>query len=204
MRASNRFDDPADGDAHFVLGAALSAAGNNTEANREKELARRLSSIYIEWEKKPAAEAVPKSLERIKTDIDPPLVARADDTASTGQRDQRELAQYYLEQGRRLYQEERDREALDELNRALFLAPYQAQAHLLVGRIHLRGGRTHDAIDALKISLWSADSAEAHAVLALAYLDAKETALARAEAERALALDPSSADARRVMERTAP
>src|SRR4029079_12030262 len=36
--------DPADGDAHYVLGTALATAGNAAEANREKELARRLSS----------------------------------------------------------------------------------------------------------------------------------------------------------------
>ena len=57
---------PADGDAHFVLGAALAASGNAAESTREKELARRLSSTYDEWEKRPAAEQVPKGLERVK------------------------------------------------------------------------------------------------------------------------------------------
>src|SRR5204863_442668 len=38
--------NPADADAHFVLGAALAAAGNASEATRERELARRLSSAY--------------------------------------------------------------------------------------------------------------------------------------------------------------
>src|SRR5439155_1038635 len=38
--------NPADGDAHFVLGASLAAAGRSGEAAREKELARRLSSTY--------------------------------------------------------------------------------------------------------------------------------------------------------------
>ncbi len=27
-----------------------------------------------------------------------------------------------------------------ELRRAVFLSPYEAEAHLLIGRIHLRGG----------------------------------------------------------------
>ena len=36
--------NPADGDAHFVLGAALAPAGSAVEAARETELARRLSS----------------------------------------------------------------------------------------------------------------------------------------------------------------
>jgi tetratricopeptide (TPR) repeat protein len=40
--------NPADGDAHYVLGTALLAAGSQTEAAREKELARQLSSKYEE------------------------------------------------------------------------------------------------------------------------------------------------------------
>jgi len=58
--------DPTDGDAHFVLGTALAAAGHAAEANREKELARRLSSTYVEWEKRPGTDAVPRGLERVK------------------------------------------------------------------------------------------------------------------------------------------
>lgn len=193
---------PADGDAHYVLGAALMAAGNAREANREKELARRLSSTYAEWDKRPAADPVPKRLERVKNDIELPHARGLEDTlASGGQRDQQELARFYLERARRLFQQETDTEALAELNRALFLAPYDPEAHLLVGRIHLRGGRVREAIDALKISLWSAETADAHAVLAQAYLEAKDTVSARAEAEKALAIDPASADARAVMER---
>jgi tetratricopeptide (TPR) repeat protein len=193
--------DPADGDAHYVLGVALTTAGNTTEANREKELARRLSSTYAEWEKRPGSDAVPKGLERMKHDVELPHARTIEETLTTsGQRDQQELAQFYLDRARRLYQQESDREALNELGRALFLSPYQAEAHLLVGRIHLRGGRVREAIDALKISLWSAETAEAHAVLAEAQLEAKATDAARAEAERAIALDPGSSEARHVLD----
>lgn len=193
--------DPADGDAHYVLGAALTAAGNTTEAAREKELARRLSSTYAEWESRPAADPVPAGLERVRDEIDLPRARRIDETlANNGQSDQQELARFYLDRGRRLYQQEQDREALTELGRAVFLSPYQAEAHLLIGRIHLRSGRTRDAIDAFKISLWSADSAEAHAALAQAYVEAHEPDAARTEAERALAMNPGLADAKRVLE----
>ena len=87
-----------------------------------------------------------------------------------------------------------------ELGRALFLSPYDPEAHLLLGRIHLRAGRVHEAIDALKISLWSAESAAAHAVLAQAYLESGDRESARREADRAIAIDPSSPDARRASE----
>jgi tetratricopeptide (TPR) repeat protein len=193
---------PADADAHFVLGAALTGAGYAAEANRENELARRLSATYEELAKKPGGDAVPKDLERIKSDVELPHAGRVDETlAATGQRDQKELARFYFDRGQRLFEQERDREALDELKRALFLSPYEAQAHLLVGRIHLRAGRVDEATEALKISLWSEETAEAHAVLGAALVEANDPAGARAEAERALALDPGSEAARRILER---
>jgi tetratricopeptide (TPR) repeat protein len=185
--------DPTDGEAHFVLGVALAAAGNQAEATREKELARRLTATYDEWARRPAADPVPRGLERMKTGFEGALTRQTDEALQTiGQRDQQELARFHLERGRRLFEEENNREALTELSRAVFLTPYLPEAHLLIGRIHLRGGRTQDAIDALKISLWSEETAAAHLVLAEAYLDAREPALAQAEAERAVALDPSS------------
>ena len=53
-----------------------------------------------------------------------------------------------------------------------------------------------EAIDALKISLWSAETAEAPYGAGRGVLQAKDAEQARAEAERALALDPSSAEAK--------
>src|SRR4029077_15611487 len=112
--------DPADGDAHYVLGVALTTAGNTTEASREKELARRLSSTYAEWEKRPGTDAVPRGLERVKRDVELPHARTIEETLATGgQRDQQELAQFYLDRARRLYEQENDREALNELGRAL-------------------------------------------------------------------------------------
>lgn len=193
---------PTDGDAHFVLGAALAASGSAAESTREKELARRLSSTYEQWEKRPTAEQVPRGLERVKNnEVELPHARRIDTKITeTGQRDQQELATFYLDHARRLFQQERDREAVAELDRALYLSPYLSDAHLLLGRIHLRNGRVREAIDALKISLWSAETAEAHTVQADAYIQSKEVEAARAEAERALTLDPSSSEAKRLLD----
>jgi tetratricopeptide (TPR) repeat protein len=194
--------NPADGEAHFILGTALSVAGHAAEAAREKELAKRLSSVYEQWDRRPAADAVPKGLERVKSDVELPHSQRVDQAVtSTEQRDQQDLARFYLDRGKRLFDRENDREALVELNRALFLSPYDPAAHLLVGRIHLRNGRVREAMDAFKISLWSHETADAHVALGDAYLQAKDAAAARAEGERALALDPASADAKKLIER---
>jgi tetratricopeptide (TPR) repeat protein len=194
--------NPGDGDAHFVLGAALAMTGDTHEAAREKDLARRLASTYDAWEKRPSPDAVPTGLERVKSDIELPRARRVGATLATSeQREQRELAQFYVDRGRRLFVEERDQEAAAEIGRALFVSPYQPEAHLLLGRIHLRNGRVREAIDALKISIWSAETAEAHVVLGEAYLQAKELPAARAEGERALALAPASAAARQLLDR---
>jgi tetratricopeptide (TPR) repeat protein len=194
--------NPADGDAHFVLGAALAASGNAPESAREKDLARRLSSTYEEWEKRPAAEQVPKGLERIKTnEVELPHARRIDTKISeTAQRDQQQLATFHLDRARRLFQQERDREAAAELDRTLYLSPYLAEGHLLLGRIHLRNGAVRAAIDSLKISLWSAPTVEGYALLAEAYVQAKDVDQARTEAQRALALDPSSSEAKRLLD----
>jgi Flp pilus assembly protein TadD len=191
--------DPADGEAHIVLAAALEQAGRSAEASRERELATQLNSKYGDAFRR---EAVPRGLERVREDLESrPDLAINQAITSTTQRDQRDVAQFHLDRGRRLFEQEQDREAMMELRRAVFLSPYEAEAHLLIGRIHLRASRPKEAVDALKISIWSHDSAAAHAALAEAYLQLKDAAAARAELQRALALDPALPEARRLQER---
>jgi tetratricopeptide (TPR) repeat protein len=188
--------DPGDGDAHFVLGVALSQTGATAEAARERELATKLSSKYVGWEKNAVAgDPVPKGLERLHEELTP-LRARVDSMIlSAGQRDQEKLAVFHLDAGRRAFAREADREASDELRRALYLSPYLAEAHLLMGRLHLRGGRPGEAVEALKIAIWSEETVAAHVTLAEAFLQVQDQAAARAEIDRALAMDPTSAEA---------
>jgi tetratricopeptide (TPR) repeat protein len=195
--------DPADDAAHYVLGVALQATGSTAEAAREKELARRLSSEYEQWEaKQPGVNTAPRGLERIKTDVDVPASLRVEDSiVAAEQRDQRELAVFHLDAGRRAYQDERDAEAIAALRRAVYLAPYESQAHLLLGRAYLRSGRLNEAIDALKIAIWSEDTVASHLLLAEAYIQARDLAAARTELQWILKADPQNADARRLLER---
>jgi len=195
--------DPADGDAHFVLGVTLQVSGSPVEASREKELARQLSSTYAEWEARPGgANTVPRGLERVKTELDVPSALRVNDViVAAGQRDQQELAIFHLESGKRLFQEERDADAIAELRRAVYLAPYQSEAHLMLGRAYLRTGRMTQAVSALKISIWSADTIAARLALADAYVRLKDATAARAEAQLVLRRDPGNVDARRLLDR---
>jgi tetratricopeptide (TPR) repeat protein len=193
--------NPADADAHFVLAAALGSGSSAAEATRERELARRLSDAYAP-SKRPGGDAVPKGLERVKQDVTLPHARQLETQLATSeQRSNEELARFYLERGQRLFQDENDRDAIVELNHAIYLSPYLAGAHLLLGRSLLRTGQVHQAIDAFKIALWSTETPEGHAALGEAYRQAKDLPAARAEAERALALDPASADAKQLLAR---
>jgi tetratricopeptide (TPR) repeat protein/TolB-like protein len=194
--------DATDADAHYVLAVALHASGSSTEAARERDLARQLSSRYEELERGASAEkaTVPPGLERLRIDLEGPRATRPDQAiVNSAQRDQRDLAAFHLDRGRRLFEREQDRDAMLELKRAIYLSPYEAAAHLLIGRIHLRASRPSDAIDALKISIWSEDTAAARVALAEAYLALKKPNAARTELQRALVLDPASADAKRLL-----
>ena len=194
--------NPADDAAHYVLGVALQANGSTAEAAREKELAKRLSSTYVDWDKQSGGNTVPRGLERIKIEVDVPASLRLDNAiVAAGQRDQRDLAAFHLQSGRRLFQSARDVEAIAELRRAVYLAPYESEAHLLLGRLYLRDGRVDDAIDALKISIWSEDTIAAHLALAEAYIAAKDANAARAELQAILKRDPANVDARVLLDR---
>jgi tetratricopeptide (TPR) repeat protein len=189
--------DPADGDAHFILGVALLQTGATAEGTRERELATRLSSKYAGWEKGAAASGgpVPMGLERLLESLRPARALVDTVLTTAGQRDQEDLATFHLDAGRRAFEREADREAIQELRRALYLSPYLADAHLLLGRLYLRGGRASEAVEALKIALWSEETVAAHVSLAEALLQMQDQAAARVEIERALALDPTSPEA---------
>jgi tetratricopeptide (TPR) repeat protein len=195
--------DPTDGDAHYVLGAALQQTGASEEAAREKELARRLSSSYAEWDKRAAggADAVPRGLERLKERLERRTVRVESIIMASGQRDQAALSAFHLDAAKRAFDREADREAEQELRRAVFLSPYLADAHLLLGRVYLRSGRTPEAVQEFKIALWSNASVAGHLALAEALLQLKDLDAARAEVDRALALDPGSAEAKALRDR---
>jgi tetratricopeptide (TPR) repeat protein len=197
---------PADDAAHYVLGMALQMSGNSGEGTRERELARRLSSEYAEWEKtQPPPNTLPKGLERLRTELSVATFRRVDtEIVAAGQRNQQELAAFHVDAGRRAYLAERDDEAIASFRRAVYLSPYDAEAHLLLGRVYLRGGRHPEAVDELTISIWSRDTVAARLALAEAFIQAGNAAGARSELEIVIGREPSSAEARRLLSRLPP
>jgi predicted Zn-dependent protease len=196
--------NPADAEAHYVLGAALHATGSPADGEREKTLARQLSPACLEWERRPnaAAEPVPRGLERLREDLDASRPAPAETApAAAGTKAAAELAAIHADRGRGLFERQQDAEAVPELKQSLYYLPYQADVHLLLGRIYSRTGRVAEAVDVLKISLWCRDSSEGHALLGQAYLQGKDEAAARAELQKARQLDPNGADAKQLAAR---
>jgi tetratricopeptide (TPR) repeat protein/TolB-like protein len=197
---------PTDDAAHYLLGVALQMSGNAGEGARERELARRLSSEYAEWEKtQPAPNTVPKGLERLRTELSVPAFRRVEtEIVAAGQRSQQELAAFHIDAGRRAYLEARDEEAIASFRRAVYLSPYDAEAHLLLGRVYQRGGRQQAAIDEFTISIWSRDSVAARLALAEAFVQAQNFPGARNELQIVLSREPTNPDARRLLARIPP
>jgi tetratricopeptide (TPR) repeat protein len=185
--------EPADGVAHLVLSALLVTQAKRVEAQREFDLARMLG------EAQDAAagpvERIPRGLERLDDELYPSVLQ----PSAPVKQEQEQTAAYYIERGRRFADEFRDREAIDELRRAIYASPYLDQPHLLLGRVFARSGRLTDAIREFTLALWCQETAEAHASLASAQLATGKRDAARASADRALVLDPTNTLAKDVL-----
>ncbi len=185
--------DAADGDAHLVMAAVLASGGRVAESQRELDLARLLGTSL---DVVPASlSKPPPALERVGTSPDDSAHAPLDLT-SPGQQDQAETARFHLERGKVLIAEGRDREALTELRRSAYLAPYEGEPHLLLGRLYQRSGRVVEAIDEYKIAIWSRETAAARVALGSVLVESGDRVAARIEFERALVLSPGHAEAR--------
>jgi tetratricopeptide (TPR) repeat protein len=191
--------DAADGDAHLVLSTLLAATGAAGEAAREFELARVLGTSL---EPAPATlpASVPPGLERVTSELEQPAVVALDAALDwPAAPDPRETAVFFLERGRRLALEQNDRAAVADVRRSIYLAPYEHESHLLLGRLYQRGGRLADAIDEFKVAIWCRETVAARIALGTVYLDSGDRDAARREAERALVLEPRSVDARALL-----
>ena len=78
--------------------------------------------------------------------------------------------------------------------------PTNASAHLGLAEVNRRRYKFDDAITELQASLKSRDSAVVRTTLARIYMEQKKFALARAEAEKALALAPNYTEAKQLLD----
>ncbi|MEJ7709269.1 MAG: tetratricopeptide repeat protein [Pyrinomonadaceae bacterium] len=97
---------------------------------------------------------------------------------------------------RELYREGRDDEALPELRRVLVIEPMNAEAYLLIGRIHQRGGNLDEAIGALKTAVfWDGKLIDAHILLGRIFLERGDRAMATTYANSAMQIDSNNQEA---------
>jgi len=189
--------DVADAESHVLMSALLVVTGRQAESRRERELAAWLGAL-------PDADTVVTTVadgrERLSQslDVDRSVPALADRST---QRDERATAAYHLERGTALVESRRDREAITELQRAVYLDPYDDEPHLLLGFVYQRGGRLSEAIDEYRVALWAHETAAGQVALGRALLEAGDRESARRAAERALQLDPESVEARELLDR---
>lgn len=204
--------NPADADTHIVLAAALAATGAGIEAARERALAGLLAAKYEGWDARSPGDRALRGLERLKDHLTtdaarrfPPPGAGAagwkEATGAPASGNAVEIAAFHLERARRFLEQGHEREAEPELRRVLFLLPYHSDAHRLLGEVYRRTGRRPEAAAAFRISLWSEETLAAHVGLGEVLADMEQWEAARLEARRALALEPGSPAARRLLER---
>lgn len=197
---------PGDGDAHYLLGAALKASGVSTEAARERDLARRLSSRYAEWDAragtdKTGGEGIPRGLERLSEALGDLPVQLDSALVQATQQEHRQLARFHYDRGLRLVESHQDREAALEFRKSIYLSPYVAETHRALGEVLMRSGRLKDAAESFTISLWSAESVETRLLLADTLLSLGEGEAALPHAERAAQLAPEHARAQALLQR---
>jgi tetratricopeptide (TPR) repeat protein len=200
LREVVRFD-PADGEAHLIMSQVLAATERRVEAQRELDLARQLGTRF-EPEAMELADRVPQGFERLSGRPDSrPGIRVADALANPAQREQQELATFHLSRGRRLFDQGEDRGAMDELRRAVYLQPYNDEAHMLLGRLYRRTGRLDEAVAAFKIAVWARESLAARLALAETLFESGDRAGALAAARRAEAMAPDSAEVKALIAR---
>lgn len=200
LREAVRYD-AALGDAHLVMSAVLIGSGRPVEGARELDLAKLLGTRPDISARAPS-DKIPAGLERMPTVLDRlPAPAIDAGTGTATQRQQQETASFYLERGRALFADRRDREAIGELRRAVYLSPYEDEPHLLLGRLQQRGGHLPEAIDEFKIAIWCRETAAARTAFGAALLESGDREGARREVERALALEPDFADAKALLKK---
>lgn len=119
---------------------------------------------------------------------------------AANQREREQLALFHLDAGRLALGEARNLDAVAELRRAVYLAPYDHDAHLMLGTAYMRSGRVSEAIQSLQIAIWSADTSAARLALAEAYERSGSLEDARRQVDVVLGRDPADEGARRLEE----
>lgn len=203
--AVKREPDNAEDFAFLIY--SLEKAGKKTEADQQRALAtesfgdKGLPAVKIDGR----IESLVR-VERVKTELDTTtlrldlLDPHLQHAASATTAPVKDGPTQHLRQGRQELNAGHIDAAEKEYRAALTLDPTNASAHRELAEIDRRRGKLDDAVQELKLSLASRDSATVRVVLARIYLEQKKPDLARAEVEKAVKLAPNYTEARELLE----
>jgi len=202
--AAEREPDNSEDRALLIL--SLQMAGNQTEADQEREAANEtfgpngLPAIHLD-----AKNETLSKLNRLKTELDATALraeiesgespASAPDSASAY-----DASMTHLRRGRQELSLGHADAAEKEFRAVLAADPTSPAAHRGLGEIDRRQGRMDEAVKELQASLQARDSAVVRTTLAKIYLEQKKPDLARSEIEKALKLAPNYTEAKQLLE----
>jgi tetratricopeptide (TPR) repeat protein len=187
----------SDGEAFYILGKALAAAGDQPGATAASDQAKKLLTSFAQWETKgaPQLTRLKTSFSKInyyryKRDQDERLNSQTRITSLSPQADQ------LLDTARNAFVAGRNEDALQALGKLLQIAPQNYDAHLLMGRVYERRGDFDRAINALKAAVfWNPKLVPAHVLLGRIAILKSDCAGAQSSATKALEIDPNDQDA---------
>jgi tetratricopeptide (TPR) repeat protein/TolB-like protein len=198
-------DNPED---RALLIQSLEKAGNKAEADEERVAVTEalgpnaLPVVHVD-----ARSDTQPRLDRIKTDLDitalrleiqssPSAVTFASGSSSGTPA----TPGTHIRQGRQELAAGHLDTAETEFHAVLAVDAANASAHRGLAEVDRRRGKLDHAVQEFQASLATRDSAVVRTMLARVYLDQKKFDLARAEAQRALALAPNYADAKELLD----
>jgi tetratricopeptide (TPR) repeat protein/TolB-like protein len=197
--------EPDNAEDRALLIQSLDHAGKKSEADEERNaVAEALGPNAL-----PTIHVDPKSdaqshLDRVKTDLDVTAlrleILSSGTQAPVSTNGEATSTSSHIRQGRQELTGGRLELAEAQFRAALASDPTNAAAHLGLAEVNRRRYKYDDAITELQASLKSRDSAVVRTTLARVYMEQKKFALARAEAQKALALAPNYTEAKQLLD----
>jgi len=192
--ARREADKQHDGEAYYLLAKSELQLGKTAEAAAALDNAKKYLASFATWETK---KKIP-NLARLKPLFNKKAYYQLDRNVRQAAASVRPAtpAEDALAKARDLFTQNQDDDALRELGRVLQIAPDNADAHLLIGRIYERKGDYPDAINALKAAaFWNPKQTSAYVLLGRIYSLQKNCAEARNYLRKALESNPKDNEA---------
>jgi tetratricopeptide (TPR) repeat protein/TolB-like protein len=188
--------NPSDGEALFLLAKSLAATGQQAEAAKTDNEAKRYLPNYAKWAIAP--DKIPL-LVRFKQEFNRAAfdrLERQQQAVAKGPTAQQISQRQSLDRARQLILENNDAEAVNLIQRVLQVEATNAEAYFLRGIIYYRSNEGENAVKALRTAVsYDPRLIEAHIALGRLYLSRGERGLALAHSRQALEIDPQNRDA---------